>query len=138
MGANEEMSLAEDFRRDPYRSGNTTCGIAVGRVNGRFVSTMPEADRFWSNVQVGPDCWLWRRLPNKFGYGRFANRAGVMVLAHRFAYELVVGPIPEGLVLDHLCETPACVRPEHLEPVTNSENVRRRHARRRARNGASR
>lgn len=47
------------------------------------------------------------------------------VRAHRFAYELVKGPIPEGLTLDHLCNVPLCVNPDHLEPVTLSENIRR-------------
>jgi hypothetical protein len=55
----------------------------------------------------------------------------VTVKAHRFAYMLLVGAIPPGLTLDHLCGQPACVRPEHLEPVTNAENLRRRHARQR-------
>lgn len=50
-------------------------------------------------------------------------------LAHRFSYELHKGPIPAGLVLDHTCSTPACVNPDHLEPVTGSENARRSHQR---------
>ncbi len=50
---------------------------------------------------------------------------GRKVYVHRFSYELHIGPIPEGLVIDHLCRTPACVNPDHLEPVTNAENVRR-------------
>lgn len=58
------------------------------------------------------------------GYGRL-NRAGGMRLAHREAYALVRGPIPEGLELDHLCVNPACVHPGHLEPVTHEENLRR-------------
>jgi len=136
MGANETMSLAEDVRRDTYRSADATCRDA-----GRFAAAVPEAERFWSKVELGPHCWLWTDRPNRFGYGRFSRRAapGVerRVLAHRFAYELFEGPIPDGLTLDHLCETPACVRPEHLEPVTNAENVRRRHARRRLRNGVT-
>jgi len=114
-----------------------------GRDAGRFVSRVPEVDRFWSKVDLhglahpvlGP-CWLWTDPLNRYGYGRFARTSAHRVLAHRYAYELLVGPIGEGLTLDHLCERPACVRPSHLEPVTNSENVRRRHARR-AQNGAS-
>lgn len=58
------------------------------------------------------------------GYGWLAKDGG-RVLAHRAAYELLVGPIPDGLTLDHLCRNTKCCNPSHLEPVTNSENVRR-------------
>lgn len=118
-----------------YHPAEPTC-----RDNGRFVSVVPEVDRFWSKVdQADPSgCWLWLGGVNRFGYGRFAATSADLVLAHRYAYELVVGPIPAGLTLDHLCERPPCVRPDHLEPVTNSENLRRRHARRRLLNGATR
>jgi HNH endonuclease len=125
---NEE--LEENVRRDNCRSAGATCRDA-----GRFAAAVPEAERFWSKVELGPCCWLWLGRPNRFGYGRFTRSDRVVVLAHRFAYELFEGPIPEGLTLDHLCETPACVRPEHLEPVTNAENVRRRWERQRHRNG---
>jgi hypothetical protein len=54
------------------------------------------------------------------GYGRYSHR-----FAHRIAYELLVEPVPEGLVIDHLCRVRNCVNPAHLEPVTNEENLRR-------------
>ena len=82
--------------------------------------------RFWSKVakqDVG--CWEWTAYRNKAGYGRFMLNANRCVRAHRLAYELTIGPIPEGLMLDHLCCNPACVRPDHLEPVTNGENQKR-------------
>lgn len=60
----------------------------------------------------------------RLGYGVF-NLNGKVVQAHRFNYERFRGPIPPGLVLDHLCRNPACVNPEHLEPVTDRENLRR-------------
>jgi hypothetical protein len=66
-------------------------------------------------------CWEWTSFRNKAGYGRIGGR----VLAHRLAYESLVGPIPSGLVIDHLCRNPACVNPAHLEPVTLQENCRR-------------
>lgn len=70
-------------------------------------------------------CWEWNRYRNEHGYGRL-NKAGQRTMyAHRWAYELLVGPIPVGLTIDHLCLNPACVNPEHLEPVTLSENRRR-------------
>jgi hypothetical protein len=81
--------------------------------------------RFWSYVEKGDDCWEWTGARNRgYGYGklRVADR---FVLAHRYAYELLVGPIPEGLDLDHLCRNIICVNPGHLEPVTVAENNRR-------------
>lgn len=72
----------------------------------------------------GSPCWVWRRWKTTQGYG------GVMVAgkrwtAHRLAYELWKGPIPEGLQLDHLCRVRACCNPAHLEAVTGKENIRR-------------
>jgi hypothetical protein len=75
-----------------------------------------------------PDiCWLWTR--GKTGPGYAATKiAGKFVPVHRAMYELLVGPISVGLVLDHLCGVRHCVNPSHLEPVTMAENVRRGHA----------
>jgi hypothetical protein len=71
-------------------------------------------------------CWVWQGALacGRSGYGRL-NVGGRLVPAHRYYYEHVVGPIPERLVLDHLCGTTRCVNPAHLEPVTQTENVRR-------------
>jgi hypothetical protein len=82
------------------------------------------SDRFWKHVARGPGCWDWQASKNPLGYGRF-KLAGRVEWAHRVAYQLIVGPIHEGLVIDHLCRNPSCVRPSHLEPVTVQENVRR-------------
>lgn len=71
-------------------------------------------------------CWHWTG-PTDRGYGKISVNAR-RVKAHRFIYEREVGPIPDGLTLDHLCRNTACVNPAHLEPVTNSENVRRQGA----------
>jgi len=84
------------------------------------------ADRvavFWSRVEKSPGCWTWTGTIDPGGYGHY--KLGQSQHAHRVAYELVVGPIPEGLELDHLCRNPSCVNPAHLEPVTHAENVRR-------------
>lgn len=88
------------------------------------------AERFWAKVDLdGPNgCWLWtaKKTPGKHaGYGVFAITAHVQPMAHRYAYELLVGPVPEGLVLDHLCRVRNCVNPVHLEPVTQRENIMR-------------
>jgi hypothetical protein len=66
------------------------------------------------------DCWLWTGAKNPKGYGKISQR-----YAHRMVYEALVGPIPEGLVIDHLCRNTSCVNPAHLEPVTNIVNLLR-------------
>lgn len=85
-------------------------------------------ERFWDKVSPEPNsgCWLWTAYATPLGYGKFGvTRKAGMSLAHRHAYEVLVGEIPKGLVLDHLCRTPCCVNPAHLEPVTIAENTRR-------------
>lgn len=84
------------------------------------------AGRFWERVEKGApeDCWPWRQTVSAGGYGVWKLR-GQFTYAHRFAYELAFGPIPDGLVIDHLCRTRACCNPHHLEAVTGTENVRR-------------
>lgn len=76
-------------------------------------------DVFWSCVAVGePDqCWPWLRTVNGNGYGRFRRTP-----AHRVAYELAVGAIPDGKQIDHQCRNRLCVNPHHLLPVSNKHN----------------
>ncbi|HJT99697.1 MAG TPA: HNH endonuclease signature motif containing protein [Actinomycetes bacterium] len=131
------------------------CNRPVGRHGGRGLcprhymrlrrlgtTSLPTAaDRFWKKVnregpvpehrpELGP-CWLWTGATALSGYGRFTlgGAHGPIVQAHRFAYELLVGPIPAGLELDHLCAMPPCVNPAHAEPVTGAENNRRSRSR---------
>jgi hypothetical protein len=79
---------------------------------------------FWTHVLKTEKCWLWIgcRLPS--GYGKL-RRKGKDWLAHRFIYTNLVGPIPEGLTIDHLCRVRNCVNPEHMELVTQGENTLR-------------
>lgn len=79
--------------------------------------------RFWQYVNKTETCWLWTGATIT-GYGEF-RMGDRPVLAHRLAYQWLVGPVPVGLELDHLCRTPACVNPAHLEAVSHGENVRR-------------
>ena len=80
---------------------------------------------FWSYVDKTEDgCWLWNGATNQQGYG-ICRYEGKAQRAHRVVYTKVVGEIPDGLFLDHLCRIPSCVNPTHLEPVTNKENLLR-------------
>lgn len=83
---------------------------------------------FWAKIEITETCWLWKGSLSRGGYGYLHKRknwGGRYRLAHRFAYELIVGAIPDGLVLDHLCRVRNCVNPAHLEPVTSWENTLR-------------
>lgn len=83
-------------------------------------------DRFVAKFHVDPEsgCWLWTASLNKYGYGQFRVRPRTRG-AHRVAYEALIGPIPEGMQLDHLCRVRRCVNPAHLEPVTMAVNIAR-------------
>ena len=84
--------------------------------------TDPIGARVPALIEKGSDCWAWRGDHTAHGYGRITHK-GKTYRAHRVVYEHFVGPIPEGLVIDHLCRNHGCVNPAHLEPVTNRVNV---------------
>lgn len=78
--------------------------------------------RFTAKVKQGSGCWEWQGYLNSHGYGQFRVSPGKLMLAHRFAYELFIDLIPEGMQLDHLCRNRRCVNPSHLEVVDNKTN----------------
>jgi hypothetical protein len=123
----------------PARERRRECAMHSSRRLRRGSHSLPS---LWERLnsftnQCGPTplhrpdlgaCWIFTGAKVGGGYGIIALGDGTMRVAHRVSYELYVGPIPEGLVLDHLCVVPACVNPGHLEPVTQRENLRRRDA----------
>lgn len=93
--------------------------LATSRIVGN------DEARFWSKVNKTGGCWLWTGpviSQTKYGAWRVS---GETVYAHRWAYEHLVGPIPPKYQIDHLCREHLCVRPDHLEAVTQAENRRR-------------
>ncbi len=96
-------------------------------------STEPVLDRLLAKTDRRGACWQWngakRRSNSKLTYGMLWNN-GQTRSSHRVAFEIFVGPVPQGMTLDHLCSNPLCVNPAHLEPVTLQENIRRRDERR--------
>lgn len=91
----------------------------------RFIGSDTDYIRSSSIPEPNTGCWFWLWQLNNGGYGIVGLRRHRKMLAHRLSYESFVGPIPPALDIDHLCRTRSCVNPEHLQPVTRSENLRR-------------
>jgi hypothetical protein len=101
-----------------------------GDVNANLKYNRDPIQRFWSKVNQNGACWLWTGKDNGHDYGVFVMGRRSLgqrreFYAHRFAYELLHGPIPAGLQVDHLCRVRRCVNPAHMELVTSAENTRR-------------
>ncbi len=97
--------------------------------HGLAKTATPE-ERFWAKVDADGDCWIWTGAIGTHGYGVFCEtgvRSGQRktMTAHRYAYQLLVGPIPEDMTLDHLCRNRPCLNPDHLEICALAENIRR-------------
>jgi len=108
---------------DELKVAKGRCGLNPWTINWGD-ERLPE--RFWKRTYPIPfsGCWLWVGRVDKLGYGQFdADARGNK--AHRYAYQHLVGPVPAGLELDHLCRVRACCNPQHLEAVTHAENMRR-------------
>lgn len=100
----------------------------MGRPPGSKNKVPSHPARFYSKIRKTSGCWLWRGGKDRCGYGLYSVGTK-RFMAHRMAYELMVGPIPEGMQIDHVkargCTNRHCVNPAHLEVVTLQENVRR-------------
>jgi hypothetical protein len=107
---------------------NTVAGAppSAGKHSPQFLDERLPS-RFWDKVQPCPmsGCWLFISSHCKAGYGSVGDGRGRVTKAHQMAYETLVGPVPAGLELDHLCRVRCCCNPAHLEPVTHAENMRR-------------
>lgn len=97
------------------------CSMACRSAASRTLASITE--RFWRFVDRSSDCWLWTSTKIAAGYGYFYV-SGRHYRAHRFAYQLAYGEIAPGMVIMHLCNTPSCVRPDHLKAGSQSENIR--------------
>lgn len=87
---------------------------------------LTERQRFWRSTKRNGDCLEWQAaIVKDYGKFRLSAPARKQVAAHRYAYEIAYGPIPDGLEIDHLCRNPICVNPNHLEAVSHQENMRR-------------
>lgn len=117
--------MSEDTRRAAWRRKDLAYGAHALTGQLRLPNaTSTVEDRFLIKVFLDHPSGCWRWLGSRtYGYGLF--RPGVPYRAHRWAYEHWIGPIPDGLTLDHLCQDHGCVNPWHLEPVTRAENIRR-------------
>lgn len=116
-----ECGCGEPTRLAPQtmRSRGWVAGEPLRFIHGHHARKHPHG---WTETDRGfkTPCWIWNGYVSEDGYGRLGK-----IVAHRMVYEERVGPVPDGLELDHLCRQRDCVNPAHLEPVTHAENIRR-------------
>lgn len=124
MGEGRRCRVTVQRERSVYvtavRPPSHPCGSIAGMLTQR------QLERFWSKVDKSGECWIWTggRDYKNYGRMRYPGDPTRWIGAHRFAYLVTMGSLPD-LVLDHLCSNPPCVNPAHLEPVTQAENLAR-------------
>ena len=121
----ERKCSVEDCER-PYRSRGLCSSHYNRRLRAGEIELVqpqrPDDERFWANVDAGGVCWEWTAALTPKGYGMFAAKRRKMHRAHRYAWALLVGEIPQAMTLDHVCRNKRCVNPDHMELVTAEEN----------------
>ncbi len=124
----ELYSMGVPTKQIAARFGVKPCVVNM-RMHRAGIKAVPRPvwDRLAERIEFASGCWLWRGKRDKFGYGVFQppEGSGRTSRAHRLTYEELIGPIPAGMVLDHLCRTPQCVNPWHLDPTSILENLQR-------------
>lgn len=115
----EKPSAARDLTCGMHRSRIHRHGSPDGKATRKTLLERVEAKVLRAD---GDACWEWSGSLNHHGYG-VAWKSGSWAFAHRVMYEGHVGPIPDGMVIDHICHNPKCARPDHLRAVTNKQNV---------------
>lgn len=100
-------------------------GAACGTMGGHKAKSFEEREYEFCFPEPNTGCWLWAGALDKDGYGLMRVTKNGTLRSHRVFYQHYIGPIADGLVIDHLCRVRCCVNPSHLEPVTSIENLLR-------------
>lgn len=124
---------ADNMRQAKERGRLGRAGRGLGSI-GAVAPWRTEESRFWSKVRKSDDCWIWVGATADRKYGVFAVRSGQRILAHRWSYERVNGPVSAAAFVMHICDNPSCVRPDHLKERTRQENIADMVSKGRARN----
>jgi HNH endonuclease len=119
-----QMAKPHGSRLDPPKRWRNFDPIPVDEQSERAIRILPK--NVWSRIEFTAHCWTWRGAANGKGYGSVGHE-GRTWSTHKLVYELLVGPVSEGLQIDHLCLNKRCCNPDHLEPVTPKQNANRYH-----------